>query len=167
MIFEQTPATPDPLRAEVQRHYRIDEDACVNGLLEHLEMPPDQRQRIDSHARELVKAVRAGRIGKGGVDAFMVEYELSSEEGIVLMCLAEALLRIPDSDTADRLIRDKLGGGDWEEHLGHSPSMFVNASTWGLMLTGRVVKYGANKEHNLRSVMGRLVARSGSGLAGV
>ncbi|MDZ7749261.1 MAG: bifunctional proline dehydrogenase/L-glutamate gamma-semialdehyde dehydrogenase PutA [Halofilum sp. (in: g-proteobacteria)] len=161
MIFDRPPATPEPLRAEVQRHYRIDEDACVNGLLEQLELPADQKERIDAHARDLVKAVRAGRVGKGGIDAFMLEYELSSEEGIVLMCLAEALLRIPDTETADRLIRDKIGSADWEEHLGHSSSMFVNASTWGLMLTGRVVKYGVNKEHNLRSVLGRLVARSG------
>jgi len=161
MIFDQTPATPSPLRAEVQRHYRIDEDTCVNTLLEQLELPEDQKQRIDSHARELVKAVRAGRVGKGGIDAFMLEYELSSEEGIVLMCLAEALLRIPDSETADRLIRDKLGSADWAEHLGHSSSTFVNASTWGLMLTGRVVKYGANKEQNFQSVLGRMIARSG------
>ncbi len=161
MIFDQPLQQPDPLRAEVRRHYRIDEEACVNALLEQLQLPEGQQRAIEQHARRLVEAVRAGRIGKGGVDAFMLEYELSSEEGIALMCLAEALLRVPDSETVDKLIRDKLGEGEWEEHLGQSNSPFVNASTWGLMLTGRVVKFGAGKEHNLRSVLGRLVSRSG------
>ena len=161
MIFDQTPPAADPLRSEVRRHYRIDEETCVESLLAQLDLPRDLRQRIEDQARELVKGVRSGRIGKGGIDAFMLEYELSSEEGVVLMCLAEALLRIPDSETADKLIRDKLGSGDWEEHLGHSHSPFVNASTWALMLTGQVVKYGSNRDRNLRSVLGRLVARSG------
>ncbi len=161
MIFPEAPAKPDPLRAEVQRHYRIDEEAWVNELLDHVALAPEQRQRIEGRARKLVEAVRAGRLGRGGVDAFMVEYELSSEEGVALMCLAEALLRIPDTETADRLIRDKIGSGDWAEHRGHSPSLFVNASTWGLMLTGSVVKFGRQKERNLSAVLGRLVARSG------
>ena len=72
----------------------------------------------------------------------MQEYSLSSEEGVVLMCLAEALLRIPDAETADKLIADKIGGKDWEGHLGQSESLFVNASAWGLMLTGRFVELG-------------------------
>ncbi|MDZ7786797.1 MAG: bifunctional proline dehydrogenase/L-glutamate gamma-semialdehyde dehydrogenase PutA [Halofilum sp. (in: g-proteobacteria)] len=161
MIFEQPPKSPDPLRAEVQRHYRIDEETCVDALLDQLELPREQHDEIEAHARRLVEAVRAGRVGKGGIDAFMLEYELSSEEGIALMCLAEALLRVPDSETIDKLIRDKLGSADWEEHLGHSNSPFVNASTWGLMLTGRVIKFGTGKERNLRTVLGRLVSRSG------
>jgi len=161
MIFAEPPAKPDPLRAEVQRHYRIDEDAWVDELLNHVALGQEQRQRIEGHAGNLVEAVRAGRLGRGGVDAFMVEYELSSEEGVALMCLAEALLRIPDTETADRLIRDKIGSGDWADHRGHSPSLFVNASTWGLMLTGSVVKFGRQKERNLSAVLGRLVARSG------
>src|SRR4030081_2890155 len=75
------------------------------------------------------------------------------------MCLAEALLRIPDADTVDRLIRDKIAGADWERHLGKSDSLFVNASTWALMLTGRVVK--EEPERDLRSMLRRLVTRSG------
>jgi len=161
MIFPSPPPAADAARAEVRRHYRLDEDTCVDQLLAQLEQPPAQQAAIEQHARRLVEAVRAGRIGKGGVDAFMLEYELSSEEGIALMCLAEALLRIPDSETVDRLIRDKVGEGEWEEHLGHSNSPFVNASTWGLMLTGRVIKFGRGKEHSLRKTLGRLVSRSG------
>ena len=72
----------------------------------------------------------------GGVEGLIHEYSLSSQEGVALMCLAEALLRIPDDETRDALIRDKIGGGDWHAHLGHSPSLFVNAATWGLLLTG-------------------------------
>jgi len=161
MIFDQTPHDPDDLRAEVRRHYRIDEPSCIETLLAELQLAGEQTQRIEDHARNLVKAVREGRTGKGGIDAFMLEYELSSEEGIVLMCLAEALLRVPDQATADRLIRDKLTHGDWREHLGRSDSIFVNASTWGLMLTGNVLRYGSTKESDLRGVFGRLVARSG------
>jgi len=161
MILDDFHPVSDPLREEVQRHYRMDEAACIENLLGRLELPAEQKQRIEDQARALVRGVRAGRIGKGGIDAFMLEYELSSEEGVVLMCLAEALLRIPDSETADRLIRDKIGSGDWEEHLGHSHSPFVNASTWALMLTGRVVKYGGNRDRKLQSTLGRLVARSG------
>ncbi len=161
MIFDQTPRDADPLRAEVRRHYRIDEPTCIDSLLQQLQLPADQIQHIEDHARELVKAVREGRTGKGGIDAFMLEYELSSEEGVVLMCLAEALLRVPDQETADRLIRDKLTHGDWREHLGRSDSLFVNASTWGLMLTGNVLRFGTSKESDMRSVFGRLVARSG------
>src|SRR6188768_3292051 len=73
-----------------------------------------------------------------GVGGLIHEYSLVSEEGVALMCLAEALLRIPDDETRDALIRDKIGGGDWEAHLGASPSLFVNAATWGLLLTGRL-----------------------------
>ena len=161
MIFDHTPPAPDNLRAEVRRHYRIDEPACIDNLLAQLELPREQTRRIEDHARKLVTAVRAGRTGKGGIDAFMLEYELSSEEGVVLMCLAEALLRVPDQETADRLIRDKLSHGDWREHLGRSDSLFVNASTWGLMLTGNVLRFGSSKEASMRSVFGRLLARSG------
>jgi RHH-type proline utilization regulon transcriptional repressor/proline dehydrogenase/delta 1-pyrroline-5-carboxylate dehydrogenase len=92
----------------------------------------------------------------------MAEYELSSDEGIVLMCLAEALLRIPDADTADRLIRDKIGGADWESHFGASESLFVNASTFALMLTGKVVNLDSEQAaRDFRGTLGRLVGRSG------
>ena len=87
----------------------------------------------------------------GMVEAFMRQYDLSSEEGVLLMCVAEALLRIPDRATADKLIRDKLGDADWDRHMGQSSSVLVNASTWGLMLTGRMV----NLADETRRVPGR------------
>ena len=100
---------------------------------------PRTLDRIAARARDLVHKVRAARLGQGGLDAFLHEYELSSREGVVLMCLAEALLRIPDAETANLLINDKLAAADWGRHLGSSESLFVNASTWALMLTGRVI----------------------------
>ncbi len=107
-----------------------------------------------------MQKVRAARLGQGGLDAFLHEYELSSREGVVLMCLAEALLRIPDAETANLLIKDKLADADWRRHLGGSESLFVNASTWALMLTGRVVSLDQEGQ-DLAGVLRRLVARSG------
>ena len=97
------------------------------------------RTAVRATAVRLVESVRRERAAKSGLDAFLRQYDLSSQEGVILMCLAEALLRIPDDDTADRLIADKIRAGDWESHLGDSESLFVNASTWGLLLTGRMV----------------------------
>src|SRR3546814_4895888 len=86
----------------------------------------------------------------------MRQYDLSSEEGVLLMCVAEALLRIPDGDTADRLIRDKLGDADWDSHLGQSDSLFVNASTWGLMLTGHLVNLAEETRGHVSGALRRL-----------
>ena len=97
-----------------------------------------QRRRRPAYlARDLIAQLRSARHRRTGVDAFTQEYALSSEEGVVLMCLAESLLRVPDAETQDRLIRDKIAGRAWDRHLGHSDSLFVNASTWALMLTGQ------------------------------
>ncbi len=113
-------------------------------------------------AHRLVSNVRSQRTRASGVDALMHEFSLSSEEGVALMCLAEALLRIPDSATADRLIADKISRGDWRSHLGESPSMFVNAATWGLLITGKLVS--SNSERGLGSAMTRLIAKGGEPL---
>jgi RHH-type proline utilization regulon transcriptional repressor/proline dehydrogenase/delta 1-pyrroline-5-carboxylate dehydrogenase len=161
MIFEQPPPPWDSLRRAIAQAYRADEGDCVEALLSQAALDPEADKRIAARARKLVVAVRQGRQGAGGIDAFLQEYELSSQEGVVLMCLAEALLRIPDSETADRLIRDKLGDADWEKHLGHSDSLFVNASTWGLMLTGRVVRLDPGLKGGAASVVGKLFAQSG------
>ncbi len=161
MIFGEALVQPDPLRARLRAAYRADETECVEALLKEAELPADALDRIAERARPLVRAVRAERVGQGGLDAFLHEYQLSSREGVVLMCLAEALLRIPDAETANLLIRDKLAGADWQKHLGSSESLFVNASTWALMLTGRVIRLDAGETRDLAGVLGRLVARSG------
>ena len=154
-------ATPEPLRAEIDRHYHADEASLVKKLLASARLEPAAADRVNQRARSLVSAVRAKKSEQGLLDAFMQEYDLSSEEGVVLMCLAEALLRIPDDETAEKLIADKLGDADWESHLGKSSSILVNAGTWGLMLTGKLVALSENTRNSLRTILGRLINRSG------
>lgn len=161
MIFTTPPAPLSPLREAVNSAFLADETACVETLLCEAAFDEGARQRIQRRAHDLVTAVRQQQRRKGTLDAFLHEYDLSSQEGVVLMCLAEALLRIPDGDTADRLIRDKLSKGVWDKHLGHSHSLLVNASTWGLMLTGRLVKLGADTAHKPSDFVDRLAARLG------
>ena len=126
-------------------HYLIDEEIWVNQLLDYANPGASKRHQIKQLATQLVENVRDKIDDMDGVDAFMKEYDLSSKEGILLMCLAEALLRIPDKDTADKLIKDKILEADWKSHLGKSDSMFVNASTWGLMLTGKIIEIDESK----------------------
>ncbi|MBX6367984.1 MAG: bifunctional proline dehydrogenase/L-glutamate gamma-semialdehyde dehydrogenase PutA [Rhodospirillales bacterium] len=149
----------DQLRNAVRRAYRIDETEAVERILAAAELPADALDRIASRARGFVLAVRKARLGKGGLDAFLHEYALSTQEGIALMCLAEALLRIPDAETVDKLIRDKIGPVEWERHLGASDSLFVNASTWALMLTGRLMRGPGQRD--LKGALTRFIARSG------
>jgi RHH-type proline utilization regulon transcriptional repressor/proline dehydrogenase/delta 1-pyrroline-5-carboxylate dehydrogenase len=149
-----------PPRDELAAYHLMDEARLVGGLIERAVFSAGERHRIAALAARLVRLARTNR-HKHGLDAFMHEYGLSSEEGVILMCLAEALLRIPDADTADALIAEKIGGGQWEKHLGHSDSLFVNASTFGLMLTGRVVKLGEARGLSPISALKRLIARSG------
>src|SRR5262245_59901577 len=150
-----------PSRDEIAAYHLMDERRLVSGLAERAIFTADERRRITDLASRLVRSARASRHRHGGVDAFMHEYGLTSEEGVILMCLAEALLRIPDKDTADTLIAEKIGGGRWEKHLGASDSLCVNVSTFGLMITGRVVKLGETKGTSPAAVLNRLVARSG------
>ena len=159
LVFSAPPSPASPLRAAIRGHARLDETAADAEILAAADIAPDARDRIAERARRLVAAVRRERHGKGGIDAFLHEYALSSQEGVALLCLAEALLRIPDAETVDRLIRDKLGEADWARHLGHSDSVFVNASTWALMLTGRLLR--AEPARDLRAALQRFALRSG------
>jgi RHH-type proline utilization regulon transcriptional repressor/proline dehydrogenase/delta 1-pyrroline-5-carboxylate dehydrogenase len=157
----QAEIKPDqtPLRAAITAAYRRDETEAVQWLLAQGACPSADAKPL---AHRLVSSVRAKRTRASGVDALMHEFSLSSEEGVALMCLAEALLRIPDSATADRLIADKISRGDWRSHLGESPSLFVNAATWGLLITGKLVS--SNSERGLGSAMTRLIAKGGEPL---
>jgi RHH-type proline utilization regulon transcriptional repressor/proline dehydrogenase/delta 1-pyrroline-5-carboxylate dehydrogenase len=150
-----------PSRASISKLLFADEASVVKSLSSDAQLSAEQSRQVAELARQLVAAVRAGRRQQGGIDAFMQEYSLSSEEGVVLMCLAEALLRIPDGETADRLIADKIGGKQWERHVGQSESLFVNASAWGLMLTGRFVELGRGTTTDIGSYLKRFVSRSG------
>jgi RHH-type transcriptional regulator, proline utilization regulon repressor / proline dehydrogenase / delta 1-pyrroline-5-carboxylate dehydrogenase len=158
---ELAPA-PTPLRAAVTAAYRRDEQQAVRWLLAQALPDAATQQTTRNLARQLVQAVREKRTRASGVDALMHEFSLSSEEGVALMCLAEALLRIPDNQTADRLIADKISKGDWRRHLGESPSLFVNAATWGLLITGKLV--GTSSEQGLGSALTRLIAKGGEPL---
>jgi RHH-type proline utilization regulon transcriptional repressor/proline dehydrogenase/delta 1-pyrroline-5-carboxylate dehydrogenase len=150
-----------PLRAAITAAYRRPEPDCVPPLLDLTTMTPAATAKARALAQRLVEAMRA-KVPSGGVDGLIHEYSLSSQEGVALMCLAEALLRIPDDETRDALIRDKIGGGDWRAHLGQSPSLFVNAATWGLMLTGRLT--ATSSEKSLSAALTRLVAKGGEPL---
>ncbi|MFZ6770124.1 trifunctional transcriptional regulator/proline dehydrogenase/L-glutamate gamma-semialdehyde dehydrogenase [Undibacterium sp. Di26W] len=155
-----SPATP--LRTAITQAYRRSETEAVQWLLGQVEPHEDQQKTVAELAHRLVTNVRQQRTRASGVDALMHEFSLSSEEGVALMCLAEALLRIPDHQTADRLIADKISKGDWRKHLGESPSLFVNAATWGLLVTGKLVS--TNSEHGLGSALTRLIAKGGEPL---
>jgi RHH-type transcriptional regulator, proline utilization regulon repressor / proline dehydrogenase / delta 1-pyrroline-5-carboxylate dehydrogenase len=148
-------------RSAIDQMLFADETALVQALAADAELSTHDANSVSQLATALVQAVRAKRKSQGGIDAFMQQYSLSSEEGVVLMCLAEALLRIPDSETADRLIADKIGGRDWEAHLGQSESLFVNASAWGLLLTGKIVALGQDVSGDAFGFLKRFVRKSG------
>ncbi|HVT23689.1 MAG TPA: bifunctional proline dehydrogenase/L-glutamate gamma-semialdehyde dehydrogenase PutA, partial [Rhizomicrobium sp.] len=152
--------TFENLRREISAAYLADEDAVTAELLERARLTPAEGAATQSLARALVNRIRARPAGSG-IDALLQEYALSTEEGVVLMCLAESLLRVPDTETADRLIRDKLGHGRWDDHLGKSHSLFVNASTFALMLTGRVVRLDETSRWDFEGIWRKLVGRAG------
>ena len=148
------------LRAQIRANTHADEATRVEALLADSQLSDTQRERIVAKGRELVAGCRDDSDKAGMLDVFMQEFSLSSKEGVALMCLAESLLRVPDAETADDLIAEKILSGDWGEHAGQSESLFVNASTWGLMLTGRVVSLESeiteNTDHWLKKLVNRV-----------
>ena len=157
--FELSARPQSALRARITAAHHEDERTSVQQLLTRAQMPQDVVAAVRDTARRLVTQVRARRSASSGVDALMREFSLSGQEGVALMCLAEALLRIPDVETADRLIRDKIGKGDWKSHVGNSPSLFVNAAAWGLLVTGKLV--ATSSEKGLSTALTRLIGKSG------
>src|SRR5438045_9354289 len=136
LVFTAPLPPETPVRAAIRDGHRLNEMEADARTLAAADMPLEARERIAATARRLVDTVRRERLGKGGLDAFLHEYALSSPEGVALMCLAEALLRIPDAETVDKLIRDKIAGADWHRHLGHSGSLFVTGYASDLTSTG-------------------------------
>lgn len=161
ILSPELPAGAEPARARITAAWLRDETEAVNDLLTQATLPAVEREQVIDLAADLVSRVRARARDQSAVESFMRQYDLSSEEGVLLMCVAEALLRIPDKVTADKLIRDKLGDADWKKHLGQSESLFVNASTWGLMLTGKLVNLAEETRHDFTGALKRLVARAG------
>ncbi len=150
-----------PLRRRITAAYLRDETEHLEELLEQARLPAAEQALVQATAIGLVQRTRVRAADPAMVEAFMREYDLSSEEGVLLMCVAEALLRIPDQDTANKLIRDKLGDADWDAHVGRSSSVLVNASTWGLMLTGRIVSLAGETQRDTAGSFSRLVGRMG------
>ncbi|HEX7389245.1 MAG TPA: proline dehydrogenase family protein, partial [Acidiphilium sp.] len=159
--FAQDVQPQTVLRAAITGAYRRPETECVPALIENAALPPALAQQARKTASDLIAKLRARGTG-GLVETLLQEYALSSQEGVALMCLAEALLRIPDAATRDSLIRDKIGQGDWQRHVGESPSLFVNAATWGLLLTGKLTATASEK--GLSSALTKLIARGGEPL---
>lgn len=153
-----------PLRDAITAAYRTDENVRVNDLVKQAHLSADQLQRVHVTAKKLIAETRERRKKQGGIDAFLNQYDLSSEEGIALMCLAEALLRIPDNETINRIIGDKLSTTDWQQHLSSNKSLFVNAATWSLMLTGKVFAPTLDNEKNLSNTLKRLFSQAGGTL---
>ncbi|MGH6729460.1 MAG: proline dehydrogenase family protein, partial [Sphingomicrobium sp.] len=146
-------------RSALRHAYRPAENDIVAERLTEAALAKGQLGEAAAIARTLVKGVRSHK--PAGIDAFMQAYDLGSDEGVAMMCLAEALLRIPDAHTADELIADKLAGPDWSEKLGESGSAFVNAATFSLLLTGKVLEGAADRSDNWRAAIGRAVGRLG------
>ncbi|MDQ3125226.1 MAG: proline dehydrogenase family protein, partial [Pseudomonadota bacterium] len=138
-----------------------DETATVQGLLDRMPLDGPERAAVLAGAIGLVEHARASVKKQGVVESFLQEFSLGTREGLALMCLAEALLRTPDEDTRDRLIAEKIGSADWASHLGQSDSLFVNASTWGLMLTGKLVDVDEEAKTDLPGFLKRIVGRLG------
>ncbi|MEZ9738712.1 bifunctional proline dehydrogenase/L-glutamate gamma-semialdehyde dehydrogenase [Vibrio splendidus] len=146
----------DDLWTLISPLYMVDETQWLEQLLPLATPSESEKQQITDKTTSLIEAIRADKTSIQMIDALLLEYSLDTQEGILLMCLAEALMRIPDSATADALIRDKLSVADWKSHLKNSDSVFVNASTWGLMLTGKVVGLSSN-EQSAGQAVNRLV----------
>lgn len=149
------------LRDAITAAYRRPEPECLPPLITAAQSPTPEREAARRLATRLIEALRA-KGGGSAVELLIQEYALSSQEGVALMCLAEALLRIPDRPTRDALIRDKIATGDWHAHLGHSASLFVNAATWGLVITGRLTS--TSSERGLSTALTRLIGRGGEPL---
>jgi RHH-type proline utilization regulon transcriptional repressor/proline dehydrogenase/delta 1-pyrroline-5-carboxylate dehydrogenase len=155
----QAETTPDWDRIDVWK-YR-DESEAVFDLMSRAPLSGKTRAVVKAEAEALVRGARRKARRQGVVEGFLQEFSLGTREGLALMCLAEALLRTPDEGTQGRLIAEKIGSADWASHLGRSESLFVNASTWGLMLTGRLVEVDEEARRDLPGFMKRLAGRVG------
>jgi RHH-type transcriptional regulator, proline utilization regulon repressor / proline dehydrogenase / delta 1-pyrroline-5-carboxylate dehydrogenase len=154
----------EALRRTIREHGTWPEDRAVTRLLHSVELTGGARHRAVALGMALVEGARSRRDERPFLDAFLQEFGLSNQEGIALMCIAEALLRIPDDATADRLIAEKLADGDWSSHAGRSESLFVNASTWGLMLTGGILDLDPSIKTDASGWMRKLTRKAGEPL---
>src|ERR1700743_2099676 len=155
------------LRQSIREHGAWPENEAVNRLLHSLELTGGAVPRAVALAMKLVEGARSRRDERPFLDAFLQEFGLSNQEGIALMCIAVALLRIPEGVTPDRLIAEKLATGDWSSHSGQSESLFVNASTWGLMLTGGILDLDPSIKTDAGGWMRKLTRKAGEPVVGL
>ncbi|HSX20858.1 MAG TPA: trifunctional transcriptional regulator/proline dehydrogenase/L-glutamate gamma-semialdehyde dehydrogenase, partial [Gammaproteobacteria bacterium] len=141
------------LRKKLCMAYRMDERECLKSIIKQAMLPAEQLQHVRYTAEQLINAVRGTNNDTDHFRALLTEYDLSNAEGVALMCLAEAILRIPDKTTIEKLITDKISHADWAHHLGRNKSKFVNSTTWSLLLTGKIL--------NLSGVLPNLLKRCG------
>jgi RHH-type proline utilization regulon transcriptional repressor/proline dehydrogenase/delta 1-pyrroline-5-carboxylate dehydrogenase len=158
--MSRSPVKLSPWRKKIRLAHLADESRAVARLLKNLRFDHAQRAQVETGAAELVKKIRTSR-HSGLMETFLAEYGLSTREGIALMCLAEALLRVPDAPTIDALIQDKIVAADWGRHLGHSASPLVNASTWALMLPGKVISTDDKSSTDLLGTLHAMIKRVG------
>ena len=157
-LFKEKITSQSSARQKITANYYADETACVEALLSRLVFSDEEKNDIEKIATDLINTVRVEKNNQTSIDALMMEYDLSSDEGIVLLCLAESLLRIPDKETEDLLIRDKLTSGHWEKHIGASESTFVNITTRSLALGGKIL---SNHPNFFKNIFYTLLERCG------
>ena len=161
MLVPNSLVSDNNLRQEIYRHYHADEALVVQSILPKAVLNKDVKKRVQQRAYSLASEVRTVAQNGSQIQKLLNQYALSTNEGIVLMCLAEALLRVPDKVTADRLIRDRLLRGDWSAHIGVNNSLFVNSSTWGLLLSGQIVRFNDEEKRNSISGLKKIIGKVG------
>ena len=164
IIMQTNPSRSTPLRDSITKAYRMKEADCLQPLISLATFPDRELLHVAEIATQLVTETREYKKRQGKIDTLLHQYDLSTEEGIALMCLAEALLRIPDKATMDKFISDKLSTVEWKNHLSKDNSLFVNAATWSLLLTGKVYAPTLNSEQNLLSTLKRTTSRLGASM---
>ncbi|HTM62913.1 MAG TPA: bifunctional proline dehydrogenase/L-glutamate gamma-semialdehyde dehydrogenase PutA [Gammaproteobacteria bacterium] len=162
MITNRPLSNTNPLRDTITNAYRMDEAECLERLIPAASFAPNTRAEVMKTAEDLVIATREYKKKQSKIDALLHQYDLSTEEGISLMCLAEALLRIPDKATMDKFISDKLSNADWKNHLSRENPLFINAATWSLLLTGTIYAPALNNEESMFASLKRTTSRLGA-----
>lgn len=162
MITNKPLSNTNPLRDTITNAYRMDEAECLEKLIPQAAFAPEVRADVLETAEQLVVETREFKKKQSKIDALLHQYDLSTEEGISLMCLAEALLRIPDKATMDKFISDKLSNADWKNHLSSDNPLFINAATWSLLLTGTVYAPTLNNDENLFASLKRTISKLGA-----
>src|SRR5665213_1526442 len=162
MLTTTSLSTTTPLRDTITKAYRMDETKCLEQLIPEASLPADKVVHITKIAQQLVVETREYKKKQGKIDVLLHQYDLSTEEGIALMCLAEALLRIPDKATMDKFISDKLSTVEWKNHLSRQNPLFINAATWSLLLTGVIYAPTLDQQKSLASSLKRATSRLGA-----